>query len=231
MFHFLFSITKRDLKFSSAHHLLLIPSQLNFNTEQFTWVHVTFWVGPVLIVLCDLLPVARWWSMGFWSVHPHPSGCSPLDACLSHWFSTVSLSCLRWYMTQNTVRSWLTTVNLRYKMDPGGGWAANLACGWVRASENDEWQLLWRFCYQSTSWLLFPGCRICSPLKKPSGRFSILHHTNTSYISSSRSGEGGGGSSQVVAFFSLSFNFRCGYWCQSSEAITTGPSAICSSHR
>lgn len=81
---------------------------------------MTFWVGPVLIVLCDLLPVARWWSMGFWSVHPHPSGCSPLDACLSRWFSTVSLSCLRWYMTQNTVRSWLTTVNLRYKMDPGG---------------------------------------------------------------------------------------------------------------
>lgn len=39
------------------------------------------------------------------------------------------------------------------------------------------------------------------PLKKPSGRFSILHHTNTSYISSSRSSEGDGGGSQVVAFF------------------------------
>lgn len=39
------------------------------------------------------------------------------------------------------------------------------------------------------------------PLKKPSGRFSILHHTNTSYISSPQSSEGGGGSSQVVAFF------------------------------
>lgn len=40
------------------------------------------------------------------------------------------------------------------------------------------------------------------PLKKPSGRFSILHHTNTSYIPSSQSSEGDGGSSQVV-FFSL----------------------------
>lgn len=69
------------------------------------------------------------------------------------------------------------------------------------------------------------------PLKKPSGLFSILHHTNTSYISSPRSSEGGGGSSQVVAFFFLSFNFRCEYCCQSSEAIATGPSAICSSHR
>lgn len=38
-------------------------------------------------------------------------------------------------------------------------------------------------------------------LKKPSGRFSILCHINTSYIPSSLSSEGDGSSSQVVTFF------------------------------
>lgn len=41
------------------------------------------------------------------------------------------------------------------------------------------------------------------PLKKPSGRFSIRHHTNTSYISSSRSGEGGLAAAVRLVFFFL----------------------------
>lgn len=57
------------------------------------------------------------------------------------------------------------------------------------------------------------------PPRKPSGPFSILYHTNTSYISSPWSIEGGGcSSSQVVSpIFFFSFNFRCEYWCQSGE--------------
>lgn len=73
-------------------------------------------------------------------------------------------------------------------------------------------------------------CTLC--LKKPSGCFPIRLHTNTSYISSSRSTEVDGSSRQVCAFFFslFPFNFRCEYWCQSNEAIATGPSTICSSH-
>lgn len=39
------------------------------------------------------------------------------------------------------------------------------------------------------------------------------------------------GMAAAVRLFFFSFNFRCEYWCRSSEAIATGPSTICSSHR
>lgn len=78
--------------------------------------------------LCDLLPVRKWWWRGSWSVRPHPSGCSPPDACPSRWSSTASPSCLRRTHTHtdgnthwDALGSQLTAVQLRCRMDAGGG--------------------------------------------------------------------------------------------------------------
>lgn len=100
-------------------------------------------------------------------------------------------------------------------MRGGGGWAPNLACSWAGASQNDEWRPLWRFWYQSTSWLHFPA----PPEKAIWALFNSVSHKHQLHLISLvywrrwRQQQSG----CFPHFFFSSFNFRCEYWCQSGE--------------
>lgn len=149
------------------------------------WTAVTFF-GRTQPVPRGLLLLAKWWSMGFWSVHPRPSGCSPLDVCPSHWFSTASPSCLWWIHVTNRH----ATNAVRSRLASGTTWMKQVGAGqpiWHVAGQEPGGMMNGGFCEDSdinllvhyVSWLHYK-----LPHKKnPYGRFSILDYTNTDNIS------------------------------------------------
>lgn len=142
------------------------------------WTAVTFF-GQTPIPR-GLLLLVTWWSMGFWFVHPRPSGCSPLDACPSHWFSTASPSCLWWiHFTKrhatNAVRSRLATY-ITWMKQVGAGQPICHVAGqkpgrMMNGGSCEDSDINLRVHYV---------CRLCynlPPKKTSYGQFSILNYT------------------------------------------------------
>lgn len=114
-----------------------------------------------------------------------------------------------------------------------GGWAPNLACSWAGASQNDEWRPLWRFWYQSTSWLHFPAAEYALPEKAIWALFNSVSHKHQLHLISLvywrrwRQQQSG----CFPHFFFLPLISAVNIGVRAARAIATGPSAICSSHR
>ena len=228
-----------DLRFYSEPNSNIWTHQQD-RAEVFTRVHMTFGLALDLMDLCDLsLPVARWWSTGLGSVRLHPSGCSPPDACLSHWSSTASPSCLRWtHHTDHTQKSHTekTAHHGKTQLQDGCGGVGQPIChvaGQEPARmmnggscvETDVTDINLQVDCISLLQYTLPLKKAICPLFNSASRRHQLHPGVSvwwKWLSAAV---------RLLLFFFFSFNFHSEYWCQSSEAIATGTCTICPSHR
>lgn len=137
------------------------------------WTAVTFF-GRTQPVPRGLLLLAKWWSMGFWSVHPRPSGCSPLDVCPAHWFSTASPSCLWWKHVTNRH----ATNAVRSRLASDTTWMKQVGAGqpiWHVAGQEPGRMMNGGFCEDSDINLLvhYVSCYIISSPTKHMGNFQF----------------------------------------------------------